>query len=297
MNNDNKKFEVALSYASENRVYVEKVYKKLREKKVNVYFDKAHEIDAWGEHSDSYFGEIFSKAKHCVAFISKYYLEKGFPLHELHNAIASEIQEKSIKVLPVKLDDVGLPSGLPKTKIWVNAQNTSPEQLAEMIIAKIKKGALPSSEKATKYKLPRIPRSDFDPYEEAETVLNYLFNELKKRGKELEKEVGIKFYGGERGEKKVIRATKEGKVLYSLNLWIDSQGWGNNTVVFNRDESIGDSINGWGKIEWSIEDNAPVIKLDDFSSFSSTRPAKIAKEKWADILWDELIQKVESQFK
>ena len=125
----------------------------------------------------------------------------------------------------------------------------------------------------------------------------FRFNELKKQGKELEKEVGIKFYGGERGEKKVIRATKEGKVLYSLNLWIGGHGWGNDTVVFNWDESIGDSINGWGKIEWSIEDNAPVIELNDFSSFSSTGSAKIIKEKWADILWDDLIQKVESQFK
>ena len=297
MKREGQKFEVALSYASEDRAYVEKVHKKLREKRINVFFDKAYEIDAWGEHSDSYFGEIFSKAKYCVAFISRHYLKKGFPLHELHNAMASEIKEKSIKVLPVKLDDVDLPSGLPKTKIWVNAQNISPEKLAEMIITKIKGTVSPNSENVPRYKLPRIPKSDFDPYEEAEIILNYLFNELKKRGKELQKEVGIKFYAGERGEKKVIRATKEGKVLYSLNFWIGSQGWGNNTVVFNRDESIGDSINGWGKIEWSIEDNAPVIELNDFFSFSSNRPAKITKEKWADILWDEFIQNVESQFK
>lgn len=297
MNNDDKKFKVALSYAGEDRAYVEKVYKGLKEKKIDVFFDQAFEIDAWGEHSDSYFSEIFSKARYCVAFISRHYIEKGYPLHELHNAMASEIQEKAIKVLPVRLDNAELPSGLPKTKIWVNAQNISPEQLAEMIIAKIKGTTIPYSENVGKYKLPRIPKSDFDPYEEAEIVLNYLFDELKKRGKELEKAAGVKFYGGERGEKKVIRVTKEGRVLYSLNLWIGNQGWGNNAVVFNRDESIGDSINGWGKIEWSIENNAPVIELNDFSSFSSTSPAKVTKEKWADILWNELIQKVESQFK
>ncbi|MCK4818052.1 TIR domain-containing protein, partial [bacterium] len=75
----NKKYQydVALSFAGENREYVDQVYTYLTTQGIKPFYDKAEEIELWGNDLVARFDGIYrSEAHYCVMFISCHYLQK-----------------------------------------------------------------------------------------------------------------------------------------------------------------------------------------------------------------------------
>lgn len=78
-------FDVALSFAGEDREYVEQVASYLKELDVKVFYDRAEEVELWGKNLYLYLDDIYQhKSKYCVIFISKFYKKK---LDKSRNAI------------------------------------------------------------------------------------------------------------------------------------------------------------------------------------------------------------------
>ena len=98
------RFQVALSYASEQREYVETVRTVLLREGIKVFYDQDHKVEIWGAWLIEYFEDIYSKeAEYCMVFVSKHYAEKNWPKHELRSALARQIETKGKYILPVKL--------------------------------------------------------------------------------------------------------------------------------------------------------------------------------------------------
>jgi glucokinase len=136
-------FEVALSYASEDRPYVRRVADRLAAQGVSLFYDEFAKTLTWGTELPETFNDIFGgKARFAVAFISAYYISKPWPMHEGRSAIAKALVEHRTYFLPVKLDDSDLP-GLRRTVGYVDARSTSPEELADMIIEKLEAVSAP----------------------------------------------------------------------------------------------------------------------------------------------------------
>lgn len=133
-------YDVALSFAGEDRTYVEKVALFLRENSISVFYDNFEEEKLWGQDLVKYLQDIYAhKCVFCVIFISKYYIQKPWTNYE--SAIAMErMLECSAKnteyILPVQFDDSKMP-GILNTRGVINALEKSPEQLGELIIKKI----------------------------------------------------------------------------------------------------------------------------------------------------------------
>ena len=73
-------YDVALSYASEDVVYVEAVAEALRRQSVKVFFDRFQdiEIDLLGRNLVDELSKVYQyKARLCVLFISHAYSRKG----------------------------------------------------------------------------------------------------------------------------------------------------------------------------------------------------------------------------
>lgn len=133
-------FSVALSFAGEQRKYVRKVAESLRNQKIKVFYDEFKKTFLWGKDLVSYLDEVYrKKAQYCVIFISSEYASKAWPRHEARSALARAINEKKEYILPVRFDDTDLP-GLPPTVGYVNANQYSPDELAHLIIEKMKEG-------------------------------------------------------------------------------------------------------------------------------------------------------------
>lgn len=122
-----KEYDVALSYACEDRGYVDKVADYLQKSNLHVLRDNFKENDPRGEDLFDRLENIYrEKAKYCVMFMSKPDVKTGGQDHE-------DIYAEHI--LPVLLDDSG-DAGVGGSSNYINGNEFSPEELAEMIISK-----------------------------------------------------------------------------------------------------------------------------------------------------------------
>lgn len=102
-----KKYDVALSFAEENRGSVEIVAGILKEHKIKVFYDDDLRIDSWGKYLRYYLDKAYRlQAKYCVVFVSEDYQRKRWTNFELGRAQArSFFQKNEAYVLPYLLDE------------------------------------------------------------------------------------------------------------------------------------------------------------------------------------------------
>lgn len=133
-------YQVALSFAGEQRQYVEEVARNLRARGVSLFYDGFERSYLWGKDGAEAFYDVFSqRAAYVVMFISKAYVSKLWPRHERRAAFAQMIQAHREYVLPVRFDDTPVP-GLPDSTIYERAEDHTPAQLAMFIAQKLGKG-------------------------------------------------------------------------------------------------------------------------------------------------------------
>ncbi|MHB1471387.1 MAG: TIR domain-containing protein [Thermoplasmataceae archaeon] len=135
--NDEKDYDVAISYASEQEKYVERVADLVKNQGIRVFYAPFEEIDMWGRNIDEYLQETyFSKAKICLMFISKEYAAKEWCRSESRSAFARQ-REQGLYILPVRFDDKELP-GLDRDLHYLEVSKNPPEKLSAKIISKLK---------------------------------------------------------------------------------------------------------------------------------------------------------------
>lgn len=133
-----KKYHVALSFAGEDRRYVDKVAKLLRDAGVDVFYDKFEDTKLWGKDLYTYLSDIYqNQAFFTVMFISEAYKDKLWTNHERMAAQAKAFSENREYILPAFFDtDVEVP-GVLKTTGYVDLSRLTPEQFATKIIEKL----------------------------------------------------------------------------------------------------------------------------------------------------------------
>ena len=103
-------FDVALSFAGEDRKYVERVANRLRTMELRVFYDKYESTDLWGKNLYDHLHTVYSaRARFVVLFISKHYSAKLWPNHERQSAQERAFRERKEYILPVRFDTTRLP--------------------------------------------------------------------------------------------------------------------------------------------------------------------------------------------
>jgi hypothetical protein len=136
---DPEVFEVVLSFAGEDRAYVEEVARILRDADVSCFYDQYEEVTLWGKDLVEHLDKVYRSARFCVMFISRHYSEKLWPNHERKSALAKAVQEKGEYILPARFDDTDVP-GVRHTIGYVDLRRKEPHVLAEMILRKLGHG-------------------------------------------------------------------------------------------------------------------------------------------------------------
>ena len=134
----NKPYDVGLSFSGHDREFVSRVAKFLELMQHEVYFDEDHKAKVWGKNLYSHLSEVYSKkCRYCIVFISKYYAESRWTLHELRAAQERAYLENREYILPVKFDDTEIP-GLEASSIYyIDARTHTPFEIAELILKKL----------------------------------------------------------------------------------------------------------------------------------------------------------------
>ena len=130
-------FDIALSFAGEDRPYVDQVANLLRNAGVKVFYDLFEEANLWGKNLYDYLTDIYKdKACYTIMFISEHYGRKLWTSHERQAMQARAFQEHQEYILPARFDDTPIPGVLP-TVGYIPLNNRTPDSFVEVILKKL----------------------------------------------------------------------------------------------------------------------------------------------------------------
>lgn len=139
MNERKFDYDIAFSFAGEDREYVERVADFLIKENISIFYDKFEVANLWGKdlysHLDSVYGK---KARFCVVFVSESYSAKLWTNHERVSAQARAFSDKNEYILPARFDDTEIP-GIRDTVGYIDLRELPPEEFGQIIIAKLER--------------------------------------------------------------------------------------------------------------------------------------------------------------
>jgi hypothetical protein len=132
-------YEVALSFAGEDRPYVGEVVDRLKNLGITVFYDQDEQATLWGTDLYVYLDKVYRKAtQYCVMFISKAYADKLWTNHERMSLQARDfVNAHDGTVLPARFDDTEIPGLRPQIG-YVDLRSLSPRALADLIADKVR---------------------------------------------------------------------------------------------------------------------------------------------------------------
>jgi hypothetical protein len=131
-------FDVALSFAGEDRGRAEAMAELLVARNLRVFYDRYEQAALWGKDLYQHLQTVYrDRAKFCVIFTSKHYAEKLWTKHELRQAQARAFSENIEYILPLKLDDTEIP-GINPTVGYVDLRLHTIQHVADMLSRKVR---------------------------------------------------------------------------------------------------------------------------------------------------------------
>ncbi len=134
-------YDVAFTFAGEDREFVRQVYDYLDGQNFSVFYDLDEEVavDLWGKDLIEELDDIYRNRSKCVVmFVSQSYYEKVWTKLERRSALAKALNENREYVLPARFDETDLPGLLP-TVAFVDLRNETPQSFAQKVIRKLEK--------------------------------------------------------------------------------------------------------------------------------------------------------------
>ena len=130
-------FDIALSFAGEDRQTAENLANGLREFGVRVFYDRHEQATLWGKDLYQHLQTVYrDKAKYCLIFVSHHYAKKVWTKHELRQAQARAIAEEREYILPLRLDDTELP-GLNSTVGYIDLRTNELTDVQDYLLRKL----------------------------------------------------------------------------------------------------------------------------------------------------------------
>ena len=147
--------DIALSFAGEDRAYVEMVAEQLRARGVSVFYDRYEQANLWGKDLYEHLTDVYrNRARFTLMFISVHYKDKIWTNHERRAAQSRAIEGTRDYILPARFDDTEIPGVLPTTG-YIDLRASSPVEVALLVCEKL--GRKPIETKADHVPSPKSP--------------------------------------------------------------------------------------------------------------------------------------------
>ncbi|CAB3964736.1 hypothetical protein BLA3211_03000 [Burkholderia aenigmatica] len=130
-------YDIAISFAGEDRAIAEKLASTLVTKGINVFYDEYAQADLWGKDLYVHLTKIYKdEAKYCLMLVSENYAKKQWTNHERKAAQARAFAENREYILPLRLDDASV-DGILDTTGYIDYRKIELEKIIEIISSKI----------------------------------------------------------------------------------------------------------------------------------------------------------------
>lgn len=135
---DMPRYDVALSFAGEDRDHARKIAELLREQGFSVFYDEYERATLWGRNYYSHLSDVYqNRARYCLMFISANYARKLWTKRERECAQARAFRESREYILPLRLDSTSLP-GIEDTVGYIDLNSTSHEDVVKLLTEKLR---------------------------------------------------------------------------------------------------------------------------------------------------------------
>lgn len=291
-------FDVAISFAGENRDLARRLSEILTSRGIRVFYDANEQATLWGKNLYDYLSKVyFSQARYCLMIISEYYRLKKWTQLERQSAQARAFQQTEEYILPIRLDDTEL-TGLFGTIGYIDARSKTPEEISNLVIQKLsisepdKANSSAENSKSPIFNIPipeirrKFTQRDKDQFLEQawDTIQSYFkqgMAQVEKQSTQIQTDFKII-----NAMKFVARIYIDGELKNQCKIWLSSD-FGSSIhylegihIDLRQDNSYNDYLSVDEK------ENRLVIRLSSMW-FGGKRPAgdMVAPEQAAEYLW------------
>ena len=133
-----KQYDVALSFAGEDRHHAKRLAELLEAGGYSVFYDDFERAQLWGKDLYVHLSSVYKdQARYCVIFLSAHYARKSWTKHELQSAQARAfVEENREYILPVRLDDTEIP-GILLTAGYLDLRSMTIEEIYQALVKKL----------------------------------------------------------------------------------------------------------------------------------------------------------------
>lgn len=135
----NHKFDIALSFATENQALVEKVYHYLKARNLSVFYAPTSEAQPFltGRNQSEAFYDVFAiKSRYVALFVSEDYIRKEIPMEEANIALSEH--KNTGRVIPIYIDGTRLPDNMINPRERNYFQSNNPAEIARHLAEKVR---------------------------------------------------------------------------------------------------------------------------------------------------------------
>ena len=130
-------YDVAISFAGEQRTQAEAIADCLKNAGVKVFYDGSEQTNLWGKNLYEHLSDVYQKkARYCLMLASAAYAAKVWPTLERRNAQARALSQKVEYILPVRFDETEIP-GLPSTVGYLRFSEHGVEGICTLLRQKL----------------------------------------------------------------------------------------------------------------------------------------------------------------
>ena len=137
MPTDEFEYDVALSFAGEDREVAHKFAELLKSKGTSVFLDEYQSAELWGKDVIDHLVNLYSrKARFCVLLISQHYPLKTWTEAERTAAEERSLRDADEYILPLRLDDTQVP-GIEEISGYRDLRQHSVEEVVDWLEQKL----------------------------------------------------------------------------------------------------------------------------------------------------------------
>ncbi|KYK34079.1 MAG: hypothetical protein AYK18_14610 [Theionarchaea archaeon DG-70] len=132
-------FDIAISFAGEDRKIAKELAKKLRIKNTKVFYDEFYKDELWGKDLTKYFQDAYGpKTRFVIPLLSKYYPVTDWTDFEFSIMREEAEKRKTEFILPVRLDDTKI-EGIKDDIAYLDYQKEGIDGVVDCLLEKLSK--------------------------------------------------------------------------------------------------------------------------------------------------------------
>lgn len=130
-------YDVAVTFAGEDRQFVEAVVRPIVADGFTVFYDQDEQVSLWGEDLTEFFPKVYEeRARYAVMFVSRHYAAKPWTRLERRSVLVRALNQPTPYLLPVRLDATEL-DGVRSTISYLDGNAMGPSGVAMALRQKL----------------------------------------------------------------------------------------------------------------------------------------------------------------